>query len=277
MNRFRLEVEYDGGAFRGFQRLTRREGEGPVRRSGNPRLWPRQRTVQEELEVKLSVLLNAPVKVLGAGRTDQGVHATGQVVTFDSDSALAPEKMLRGLQALLDSAVRVVSLELAQPVFHPRFSARRRRYHYYLLPNSVPSPFWSRLCWSYSGSLALEDMQKAAEPLLGSHDFSAYARQPEPGETRQRELLRLNISRDPVEVALADGPFCQLRGLICFEVEANAFLRRMVRQLVANLVQVGCGNWPIERPGQILESRRAELSAPPAPPQGLYLVSVEYP
>jgi tRNA pseudouridine38-40 synthase len=278
LKRYRLLIEYDGGLFRGFQRLISRDSEAErPRRRGNPRLWPRQRTVQEELEVKLGVLLQEPVRCWGAGRTDQGVHATGQVVSFETGSLLTPEKMFRGLSALLDPAVKVVSLEPAGPGFHPRFSARRRLYHYYLLPSSGPSPFWSRLCWCYPGSLQVEAMQHAARPLLGSHDFSAYARQPEPGESRIRELLRIEIGRDLLSPRMALGPFGQIGGLICFEVEANAFLRRMVRQLVANLVKVGSGEWPLERPYAILKSGDAEQSAPPAPPQGLFLVSVDYP
>lgn len=278
MKRYRLLIEYDGGMFRGFQRLTSRESEAErPRRRGNPRLWPRQRTVQEELEVKLGVLLNEPVRCWGAGRTDQGVHATGQVVLFETCSLLPAEKMFRGLSALLDPAVKVVSLEPAAPEFHPRFSARRRLYHYYLLPESGPSPFWSRLCWCYPGSLQIEDMRLAARPLLGTHDFSAYTRQPEPGESRLRELLRIEIRQDVLSPRTTQGPFGQLSGLLCFEVEANAFLRRMVRQLVANLVKVGSGEWPLDRPYTILQSGDAEQSAPPAPPQGLFLVSVDYP
>lgn len=276
LRRIALWLEYDGGRYRGFQRLTPRAQAG-LRRGGNPRTWPPQKTIQEELEVKLGLLLNEPVSVVGAGRTDQGVHATVQVVAFSTENPMTLEVMLKGLGALLDEGLRVYRAKEVGERFHPRFDAVRRVYHYYLCPSRAPfSPFWGRFCWLLSESLDLDAMRLAARPLLGSHDFSAYSRQLEPDEVRVRHLQGLVFHEGVVHPGLPRGPWAQLQSMICLEVTANAFLRRMVRQLVANLVEVGRGRWPVERPHEILLSRNPDQSAPPAPPQGLFLVDVVF-
>lgn len=276
ITRYALWVEYDGSLFRGFQRLTPRSS-GKPRRSGNPRLWPRQSTLQEELEVKLSLLLRQEIKVYGAGRTDRGVHATCQVVAFDTSTTQSPEDFVRSLNAVLATGLTVTRWKAVEADFHPRFSAIQRVYHYYLWPEAPPaSAFWGGLCWLLPYALDTESMRRAAAPLLGCHDFSAYTRSPEAGETRLRRLQHVEIHPHLLAPQLVRGPFAQLRPWICVEVRANAFLRRMVRQLVANLVEVGRGNWSENRPAEILRSLDPDQSAPPAPAHGLFLVHVEY-
>ena len=274
--RYALWIQYDGSLFQGFQRLSPR-GAQAFCPTGNPRRWPRRQTIQEELEVKLSLLLREDIQVWGSGRTDAGVHATAQVIAFDTTSGLAPEAMMRNLNAVLPTGLCVTRWRAVEASFHPRFSAKRRTYHYYLWPDAPSgSAFWSHHCWLRPGSLNLESMRQAAIPLLGSHDFSAYTRKHEGHEARTRNLHQLHIHDRVVSTQLQSGPWRQLAPIICFEVCANAFLRRMVRQLVANLVKVGSGEWPPERPAEILISKDASLSAPPAPPHGLFLVEVEY-
>lgn len=276
MTRYRLRVEYRGEFYRGFQRLQGRS-RPPTTRSKNPRKWPPQSTVQEELEVKLSLILREEIKVFGAGRTDTGVHATGQVVSFETSSPLPPESWVRSLNAVLHPGVCVSDCQVVTGDFHPRFSATARLYHYYVWPQApAANPFFADLCWLLPQALEVEAMRRAAAPLLGSHDFSAYTRGPEPHEPMRRRLLRLDILEDVLAPRLASGPWAALGGLLCFEISANAFLRRMVRQLVANLLKVGTGEWPVERPAQILASRDPTLSAPPAPAHGLYLVGVDF-
>lgn len=275
MKRLALWVEYDGGRFGGFQRLTPR-GE-VVTGSGNPRLWKAQETVQAELECKLSLILGELIKIYGSGRTDRGVHASGQVLACDTSTTRSLESILRSLNCVLCPGVRVSKGEWVSAEFHPRFSALERVYHYYLWPGGpARSPWLASFCWMVEEELDVAAMQRAASLLLGSHDFSAYTHSPEPGGAKIRDLRSLEVHPGVVKCELALGPWAGMEGMICLEVRANAFLRRMVRQLVANLVEVGRGRWTEARPLEILQARDARLGAPPAPPQGLFLVHVEY-
>lgn len=276
MRRLALWLEYDGGRFGGFQRLTRRcQQTGPGQ--GNPRLWKPRETVQEELECKLSLILGESVKVSGSGRTDRGVHASGQVVSCDTTSSKDLEQLLRSLQAILAPGMRVERAQWVDPQFHPRFSAQERVYHYYLWPGGpLHSPWWQSFCWIMEERLDLPAMQRAAQLLLGSHDFSAYTKSPEPGESKIRHLKALEVLPGLLQSPLTMGPWAGVADMVCLKVRANAFLRRMVRQLVANLVEVGRTRWPETRPYEILLSGSPIGGAPPAPPQGLFLVHVDY-
>jgi tRNA pseudouridine38-40 synthase len=244
---------------------------------GNPRLWKPQETVQAELECKLALILGEPIRILGSGRTDRGVHASGQVVACDTHTSKEPEAILGSLNAVLCAGVRATGAAWGAPDFHPRFSALERTYHYYLWPGGPKSHcFFAEMCWMLDGPLELAAMTRAAAPLLGSHNFAAYCRSPEPGQAMTRDLRAINILPGALQPILSLGPFADLSQVICIEVRANAFLRRMVRQLVANLVEVGRGRWPESRPHEILLSLDATLSAPPAPAHGLFLVDVRY-
>jgi len=257
MRRLKLVIEYDGTPFKGFQR------HGP---DGGP-------TVQDELETKLSRLLAHPVKTWCAGRTDAGVHATGQVIAFDTPSDRSVKDVLRGANAVLCDEVRVLSVEEVDGTFHPRFSAKSRIYHYFLTVHKGKEPFFTQRVWAYPGPLDVDRMQAAADRLVGSHDFSAYCRGVPAHEPRRRDLVRLAVRPCPVGLP---GPFGRLDGLLRVEVEANAFLRRMVRMLVGNLAAVGSGQWDPEEPYRVLESLDPLRSAPSAPAHGLYLVEVVY-
>ena len=275
MRRLALWLEYDGSRFRGFQRLTRR-GDKPSGR-GNPRLWPPRQTVQEELECKLSLILGESITLHGSGRTDRGVHASGQIVAFDTTTSKEWPALLGSLNAVLCPGIRAFRAQWVPPTFHPRFSARERIYQYYLWPKGPRhSPFFSPMCWILEEALDLPAMQRAADRLLGSHDFSAYARTPAPDEVMTRELRSLQVQHPVVQPLLPVGPWAQLGEMVCLEVRANAFLRRMVRMLVASLVEVGRGRWSETRPQEVLKARDSGLCAPPAPPQGLFLVYIDY-
>ena len=259
MRHIALWLEYVGTGFAGFQRQS-----------------PDKESVQRSLETTLSRLLAEDIHVKGAGRTDEGVHAAGQVVTFRTSHPRPLPDLARGLEGTLDSRLRVVDLREVAEDFHPRFDAVARLYHYYILEGFAKEPFFSKRVWCLRHRLDLEAMSQAAAPLLGRHDFSAYCRAVASEETKLRDLYTLRLSR-PGLFEIEDGPFARLKNLLLIEVEANAFLRRMVRQLVANLVKVGRGDWPVERPCEILQSLDPNRSAAPAPPWGLYLVKVRYP
>lgn len=269
-HRYALWVSYDGGLFSGFQRLLPRAEQLPTGGSPDPRRWPRQATVQEELEAKLQPLLGEAVTVWPSGRTDAGVHASGQVCMVLSNTAAEPGTLRRKLNALLDAGVQVSRVERARPEFHPRFSATERCYRYLLVPGCAGyrSPFSARYAWHLDDPLDLDAMRRAAEPLLGSHDFSAFARRSDDEGSRRRRLER-------VELGPTDLPWGE--ALLALEIQGNAFLRRMVRLMVAALVQVGRGRWPESRPGELLAGRDATRGAAAAPPHGLFLVRVDYP
>ncbi len=256
MRRIRLLVAYNGSEFSGFQR------QGP---GGPP-------TVQSELEKALSQIINEPVELKAAGRTDAGVHATGQVIAFDCRHPRPVDIILKGGNALLPPTIRLLEGAEVELDFHPRFSAQSRVYHYHLVTES-PGLFFGQTAWCLPHRLDFERMRKAAEPLLGEHDFSSYCSRVPADESRIRSLTRLDIS--PSSLPELPIPFSNLRGHLTFRLEANAFLRRMVRLLVAALIEVGKGG-SVAKPAEVLAARNPAAAPPPAPPQGLYLVKVNY-
>jgi len=247
MARYKAIVEYDGTDFLGFQRQA----------AG--------RTVQAELEVALNRIGWSGKAVLGAGRTDTGVHASGQVIAFDLDWRHGEGNLLRAANANLPPDVAVKSVEACTPDFHPRFSARGRRYRYTIYNAPVRAPLVARYAWQvWPSTLNLESMQAASRQLLGQHDFAAFGADPEGGENTQRV------------VSLAEWSAPTTGTLLYFDIQANAFLYRMVRSLVGALKCVGTGELTVEVFGVILASRERSKCPPLAPPQGLSLIEVIY-
>lgn len=242
---FRATVQYDGTAYLGFQR----------QRSGN--------SIQAELENALAQLAGYPVRVTGAGRTDSGVHALGQVVSFTIDwpEAHGTLALLRAINAGMPDDIAIVALAEAPPGFHPRFDAHRRTYAYYLYVNPIRQPLLRNRAWQVRRSLDIAAMNAAAASILGSHDFATFGRPPV-GDNTVREVYEANW---------------QVVGeMLVFRITANAFLNRMVRSLVGSLKEVGTGKWSVEDFEAALAARDRKRSATAAPAHGLYLVSVEY-
>ena len=245
MAAYKSIVAYDGTEFQGFQRLA--EG---------------QRTVQGVLEDALRAVGWCGTSLLAAGRTDAGVHARGQVIAFELAWRHAPEILSRALNANLPAEVAVRNTELAPGGFHPRFSARRRTYRYQVLVDAAPEPLAERFAWRLSPEPDLSLMADEAVSILGRHDFAAFGQAPIPGGHTLREVFEARWSRTP--------------GGLAFTIQADAFLKHMVRRLVAALVAAGQGRVP--------QGTLAELVADPArrwedrlaPPQGLCLEAVEY-
>ena len=243
--RFAALVEYDGSAFRGWQR-----------QQGVP-------TVQEAVEHALSRVANRPVTVIVAGRTDTGVHALGQVIHFDTDAERSPRAWLRGSNAHLPASVSFVWADAVAPEFHARFSATGRCYRYYLLNRAVPSGLWrGKLGWDYR-PLDVERMMLAAGHLLGRHDFTSFRAAQCQAKSPVRELRRLDVVRM--------GP------MICITATANAFLHHMVRNIVGVLASIGAGEREPEWAAAVLAARDRRQGGVTAMPDGLYLVRVEYP
>ncbi|MEM4404362.1 MAG: tRNA pseudouridine(38-40) synthase TruA, partial [Nitrososphaerota archaeon] len=243
MRRIRLDVAYDGTGWGGFQRQGRARGD----------------TIQEALERALGHILDHPVRVWGAGRTDAGVHATGQVVAFDTTSPRSLETLVRGGNALLPPTIRILAARPVPPSFHPRFSALSRTYHYLILNHPRPDVLLRGRAWQVAQPLDAQAMRRAADGLLGVHDFSSYCSGVPARENRVRHLLEIDILSPPP--LRAPEPLGITGAVWTLRLRANAWLRRMARLLTAALVAVGTGEWPPERPAQVLAARDNALAA----------------
>ena len=248
MRRLKLTVEYDGTDFRGYQ--TQGKGE---------------RTVQSVLGQAVATLVpREEITLYGAGRTDVGVHALGQVVSFETESGLPTERWGIALNSLLPPDLAVAKAEEAAPGFHARFSATQRTYGYLIWTRRTRSAIWGRYSLHVRRPLDVAAMRETAMLLVGTHDFASFARAGgNPGRTTTRDLRKLSVR------PMRDG--------LLITATANGFLRTMVRNLVGALVTVGTGDLPPEALEEILALRdRAHNPIPPAAPQGLCLLRVDY-
>ena len=247
VTRYRATLAYDGMAYYGFQR----------QRAG-------QLTVQEVVERALAAVAHQPVAILAAGRTDTGVHATGQVIAFDLAWAHGTAKLVRALNANLPPDVAIWGVDEAPDTFHPRYDAVRRRYEYVVqeCPDGLPRPFTRHRYWQIFEELDVVQMNLAAQHLVGEHDFATFGTPPQ-GDSTIRELFMADWRRED--------------GLLIFTIEANAFLYRMVRSIVGSLKLVGDGRWPVAKFVAGLQAADRRLAGTTAPAHGLYLVSVTYP
>ena len=241
--RVRATVAYDGTDYQGFQR----QANGP--------------TVQEALESAAAQVAQASVTILAAGRTDAGVHAEGQVIAFDTTWRHSVEELQRALNAALPADVAVREVEQATDDFHPRYDARSRSYRYTIYNRPVRSPLHRRTSLHVRRQLDIDAMCEAAGVLVGEHDFATFG-QPPVGENTVRQVFRSEWRRDD--------------DLLKFQIEANAFLYKMVRSIVGSLCQVGRGAWSVERFAHIVAAADRSLAGPTAPPQGLCLLAVSY-
>jgi tRNA pseudouridine38-40 synthase len=243
--RIALGIEYDGSSFFGWQR----------QREVN--------SVQQELERALSKVANSPVEVFCAGRTDAGVHATGQVVHFDTDAPRDEKAWIMGTNSQLPDQIAV---RWARPVsddFHARFSATARRYRYVIYNNQFRPAILRSGLSHYHQQLDIGLMQQAAPALLGEHDFSAFRAMQCQSKTPFRNVHHLQLSR--------------VHDYLVLDIKANAFLHHMVRNITGSLLEIGMGRKPVSWLAELLQSRNRNLAAATAKPGGLYLVEVDYP
>jgi tRNA pseudouridine38-40 synthase len=241
--RYCLTIEYDGTDFHGWQ------------------IQPGARTVQAVLEDGLARLLGQPARVAAAGRTDAGVHASGQVVSFDSERDMALATLRRALNALTPDDLTVRSAEVVPDDFDPRRAARSRRYVYRIWNRREASPFWRRYTWHVPWALDHEAMQRVAAQLVGEHDFSSFRASGCEAAHPIRTVRRSELVR---------------RGdLLLYTIEANAFLRHMVRNIVGTLVEVGSARRGTDV-AALLAARDRTLAPATAPALGLCLAEVRY-
>ena len=246
MSRVALGLEYAGAEFNGFQRQASAAN-----------------TVQARLEEALSSVANEAISLVCAGRTDAGVHATAQVVHFDTFAQRPEKAWVLGTNTKLPDAIRVLWAKSVDPVFHARFSATKRRYRYVIRCARVRSAILGRQVTHCSDWLDIEAMHAAAQSLIGEHDFSAFrASQCQAASpVRTIEFIRWQRSGD----------------LLCMDIQANAFLHHMVRNIVGSLMEIGRGRRPVAWLAELLAGGDRRLAAPTASPWGLYLCDVSYP
>ena len=280
MRTIKLTLAYDGTDFAGWQ--TQQTG----------------RSVQAALENALEKITGERPSTLASGRTDAGVHALGQVASFTTPSQLSLDVMQRALNAELPRTIAVRDAAEAHEGFHATHDALRKRYRYVLHDSPVRDVFSLRYAWYFAhGRLDAEAMQRAAAALVGTHDFSSFETTGAPRKTSVRTVYDLSIERGtaPFSPLLpGEGPGVRVgsdslaiaktgmysltsSGIITVEIEANGFLYNMVRTIVGTLVDVGRGARPESWPGEVLAARDRRRAGRTAPPQGLFLVSVQYP
>ncbi len=245
MPRYRLILEYDGGPFCGWQRQADRA------------------SVQQALEDAVTAFCGENVTLQGAGRTDAGVHALGQVAHLD----LAREVRIDALRNALNYHLRpapIVVLEAAAVAddFHARFSARARHYRYRIVNRPAPLALERERAWFVPGRLDSEVMHEAASRLRGQHDFSSFRGAQCQARSPVKTLDSITVTRRGAEIEIG--------------VEARSFLHHQVRNMVGTLKLIGQGKWPIDRIEEVLAARNRAAAGPTAPACGLYLVRVDY-
>jgi tRNA pseudouridine38-40 synthase len=241
----KLTIAYRGTGFSGWQRQAAK------------------RTVQECIETALEKLWGHKISLQGSGRTDTGVHALGQIASFNAPRLHHATVLLRALNANLPRDVRIVKCRLVSPAFHARFDARGKTYKYLIWNRLVQDPFTLDTHWHVPRDLDLPAMRRAARLLLGRHDFASFTSNPGyERESTVRVMKRASIVRDGAALV--------------FHFSADGFLYRMVRNLVGALVKVGKGKITVDEFGKILRSRQRSAAPETAPACGLYLMSVTY-
>ena len=244
MRTIKLVVAYDGSAYHGFQKQKNVQ------------------TVQNVLEEALTMLCGEKVVTAGSGRTDTGVHALAQTVTFTTNGRIPCANLVRAAASLLPEDIVVVSAEEMPEGFHARFSARWKTYHYKLLVNEHVNPFLVRYAWQLRQQLEVKAMNEAAELLLGTHDFSAFRSSG-------------SVDTSPIKTIFA-AKWQQQGEEILFRISGDGFLYHMVRNIVWSLVQGGMGKRTVQDFAAELTAQRCEFLNEPAPAQGLYLAEVGY-
>ena len=240
----KLTLEYDGSNYSGWQ------------------LQPRHDSIQGRIEAALERIFTAPVRVFGSGRTDAGVHARGQVASISIPRPFDPEELQRALNSILPADIVILDISVAPDGFDPRRAAHSRVYEYRVLNRKVASAFDYRYSWLVRDHLDLAAMNFAAQIFVGDHDFAAFRSLGTEVRTTIRRVISSEWTRDG--------------DLFLYRVEANSFLRHMVRAMVAAMIDVGRGKLAANKVATILAGLDRGAAPANAPPGGLYLVEVRY-
>lgn len=241
---YRMTVSYDGKDFAGWQ------------------VQPGQRTVQGCIQEGLGKLMKHPVTIHGSGRTDSGVHATGQVFHFRAQTTIPIERMVKAINARLPNDIAILDAAQADPEFHARYDASEKTYRYRILNTPVRNPLLQHYAWHVMEKLDTDKIEKSLLHLIGAHDFAGFAASGSPRSTTVRTLSRAELFREGDEILL--------------QFTADGFLYHMVRNLAGTLVEIGMGRKSPLWIDEILEGKDRSLAGKTAPPQGLYLIAVKY-
>jgi tRNA pseudouridine38-40 synthase len=245
MRNIKLLIEYDGTNFQGWQ------------------VQPKGPTIQGVLEEKIGLLTGEPVQLFGSGRTDSGAHALGQVAHFKTQSRMDICTIQRALNSLLPPDIVIQKVEEVDEGFHARKHSKSKVYEYRILNRNLRSAFHRGYVWFIPQKLNLTAMRKATQSLIGEHDFSSFRSVGTPTRTAVRRVIRAEWKRGR-------------DGIIRFEIEANGFLKQMVRAIVGTLVEIGKSRMNASDFRKILNSKDRKKAGPTAPAQGLFLKEVKY-
>lgn len=247
MHNYKLLIAYEGTRYSGWQ------------------IQKNSISIQALLEKYLSIILRVPIKVIGSGRTDAGVHAIGQVAHFKTTASLEFSRLLKSLNGLLPPDIKVLSIEEAPLNFHARYSAIGKTYHYYLHTGPVKDPFNRFYAYRVPYPVALDTLIQAARFFIGTHDFTSFANEATSGSAAKnaiRDLKRLSILQE--------------EEYICLELEANGFLYKMVRNIVGTLLDICARKIALEEIPSIFQAKDRRLAGRAAPAHGLVLAKVNY-
>ena len=244
MKRFKMIVAYDGTNYNGFARQ------------------PNGVTIQETLEEAISKIVQHEVRTLGAGRTDQGVHAKGQCVTFDSETKVPAEKLAKAINSQLPLDISVKSVEEVSMDFQPRFGAKRKTYRYQLLNAQVRDPFLYKYSLQYPYKLDIELMQEAANEMVGKHDFACFCSAGSSVKDTVREIYSIQIKKH--------------EELVTVDICGNGFLYNMVRIIIGTLLRVNEGKLSTGDIKKIINGKDRQKAGPTVPPQGLTMLEIIY-
>ena len=254
MRRVKLAVAYDGASYAGWQ------------------TQPNGTTIQSVMEQALARILQEPVRLRAAGRTDTGVHALEQVVDFGDSGKRDMETIVRGGNALLPEDIRILSAHEVPAEFNARRDALGKEYRYFLFLSRSASPFISRYAWHIESSIDLDAVREALLPLVGEHDFTSFQGQGCAAQSPVRTIFHVGVTRYD-----APGrPGLSVPGLCSIDIVGKGFLRHMARNIVGTVIDVGRGKYLPERIVKILETRRRSEAGVTAPAHGLFLWKVSY-
>lgn len=244
LTHFKLTIEYDGTQFHGWQ------------------VQPGLPTIQREIQTVLETMTREKIMIHGSGRTDAGVHALGQVAHFSCDTRITAEQFHLALNQLLPKSIAIRECRVVDESFHSRFSAKSKTYQYRILNSRMPVAIGRQYLWHVHRPLDLSAMQAAADHLVGEMDFKSFEGTGSPRETTIRTVHRADFTqKDPV---------------VYFEIRGTGFLKFMVRNIVGTLVEVGLGKHTPDDFKQIILAKDRKAAGVTAPPQGLFLLYVEY-
>jgi tRNA pseudouridine38-40 synthase len=244
MSRIKMQIEYDGSRYHGFQRQNNAH------------------TIQAELEAQILRITGEAVTISGAGRTDAGVHARGQVIAFNTSSPIPPARWTCALNSYLPPDIQVLDSQEVEASFHPAFQAVRKRYSYHIYRQRPGAVFFKQHALLNTQKLDLAAMQSACQHIEGYHDFRAFCSAGATTKTFDRTVYSCELSEVGPEIIL--------------DIEANGFLYNMVRIIMGTLLEVGKGRILVSELPRIIAGGQRALAGPTAPPQGLYLMRVDY-